>query len=68
MKDRYAVGQWPTEWIEAVLRDMPRMSRETRLFLAKMVRVTAEAMGRSNAALRGGEAVPSNGVVGREVE
>ena len=48
MKDRYAVGQWPTEWVEAVLRDMPRMSRETRLFLAKMVRVTAEAMGRSN--------------------
>ena len=43
MKDRYTIDQWPQEWVVAVMRDMPRMSRETRLFLAKMVRMVAQA-------------------------
>ncbi|MFC1453165.1 hypothetical protein ACFLSJ_07490 [Verrucomicrobiota bacterium] len=42
MKDRFGLGQWPTEWIEVVIQDMPKASRETRLFLAKAIRLLAE--------------------------
>ena len=44
MKDRYPLGEWPTEWIEKVVQDFPRFNRETRLFLAKSMRIAAEAM------------------------
>ena len=42
MKDRFGLAQWPAEWITAVLQDMPKVSRETRLFLAKAIRLLAE--------------------------
>lgn len=43
MKDRFNIGNWPTEWLSVVLQDFPKMSRETRIFLAKSIRVTIEA-------------------------
>ena len=58
MKDRFSVGQWPTEWLSAVIADMPKMSRETRLFLAKAIRRMAETMSKP---LRAATASPSTG-------
>lgn len=43
MKDRFNIENWPTEWLTVVLQDFPKMSRETRIFLAKSLRVTLEA-------------------------
>lgn len=43
MKDRFHLENWPTEWLTVVLQDFPKMSRETRIFLAKSLRVTLEA-------------------------
>jgi hypothetical protein len=39
MKDRFNLADWPQEWIDAVLADLPYVSRETRLFLAKALRL-----------------------------
>lgn len=46
MKDRFSVGNWPEAWVQAVQNDMPKMSRETRIFLAKAMRVAFEATAR----------------------
>jgi hypothetical protein len=46
MKDRFSVGNWPEAWVQAVQNDMPKMSRETRIFLAKVMRVAFEATAR----------------------
>jgi len=39
MKDRFPMDEWPSEWLGVVVRDFPKMSRETKLFLAKAVRL-----------------------------
>ena len=39
MKDRVPLGDWPESWLAAVEADLPKVSRETKLFLAKMLRV-----------------------------
>jgi 5-methylcytosine-specific restriction endonuclease McrA len=39
MKDRFDLTLWDVEWISAVINDLPKVSRETRLFLAKAVSV-----------------------------
>ena len=46
MKDRYPLDEWPLEWVSKVIQDFPRFNRETRLFLAQAMRITAEAMKR----------------------
>ena len=43
MKDRFNIDNWPTEWLGVVLQDFPKLSRETRIFLAKSIRITVEA-------------------------
>lgn len=41
MKDRFTLDQWPMEWIEKIIEDFPKLNRETRLFIAKMLKVAA---------------------------
>lgn len=41
MKDRFPLDKWPVEWMVKVTADFPRVSRETRIFLAKMMRLFA---------------------------
>jgi hypothetical protein len=42
MKDRFTLGSWPAEWVEQIAADFPKLNRETRLFLAKCLRLHAE--------------------------
>ena len=44
MKDRYRLNDWPTEWVAAVIADMPKLSRESRLLLAKAIRLMADVL------------------------
>ncbi len=39
MKDHFNLESWPVGWIEKVIDDFPRLSRETKLFLAKSMRL-----------------------------
>lgn len=41
MKDRFPLDRWPMEWVSAVVMDFPKMSRETRIFLAKSISLFA---------------------------
>ncbi len=43
MKDRFNLENWGMEWQSAVIADFPKVSRETRIFLAKVMRLAAEA-------------------------
>ena len=43
MKDRFSLENWGMEWQSAVIADFPKVSRETRIFLAKVMRLAAEA-------------------------
>ncbi len=38
MKDRFPLETWSQDWWNAVMADFPKMSRETRIFLAKVAR------------------------------
>lgn len=42
MKDRFRLSEWPPEWISKVLEDFPKFNRETRVFLAKVLRLMME--------------------------
>jgi hypothetical protein len=42
MKDRFALENWPVEWVTKMVEDLPKLSRETKLFLAKVARLGAE--------------------------
>jgi hypothetical protein len=44
MKDRFNVDSWPQEWIDRMIADFPKLNRETKLFLAKSIRLHAETM------------------------
>ncbi len=35
MKDRFNIEDWPAGWLAKVMLDFPRLSRETKIFLAK---------------------------------
>jgi hypothetical protein len=37
MKDNFKFKDWPVEWLTKVLEDFPKLSRETRIFLAKVI-------------------------------
>lgn len=37
MKDRFNINDWPQDWIDKVTADFPLLSRETKLFLAKVI-------------------------------
>ena len=39
MKDRFSVDNWQTTWLSSVIKDFPLFSRETRLFLAKVISI-----------------------------
>jgi len=47
MKDRFNLDAWPMDWISAVVSDFPNLSRETRLFLAKVIDLAADCMHRT---------------------
>jgi len=47
MKDRFPVGTWPVEWLRPLTRDMETMSRESRIIIAKLLRMTFTAMHRA---------------------
>ena len=42
MKDNFTLGSWSDSWHKAVIADMDKMSRETKIFLAKVMRMGAE--------------------------
>jgi len=44
MKDRFSWDNWSLEWQAKVIADFPRMSRETRIWLAKSTRLFNEAL------------------------
>jgi hypothetical protein len=45
MKDRFNLKDWPNEWLYAVVKDFPKMSRETKIFLAKAISIDVNAEG-----------------------
>lgn len=42
MKDMYRLGDWPSEWISKIIEDFPKLNRETKIFLAKIIRTFHE--------------------------
>lgn len=48
MKDRFDLHSWPNEWTAAIINDFPNLSRETRIFLAKVMRCAIEATAQLN--------------------
>jgi len=58
MKDRYPLRNWPAEWIEKLLADFPKLRRETRLFLAKVLSLSAEAVDERKQSPSGGGGEP----------
>lgn len=48
MKDRFSLDNWSSEWQAKVIADFPKMSRETRIWLAKAMRLFNEALTGSN--------------------
>jgi len=38
MKDRFILSDWSTGWLKTVLKDFNRLSRETKIFLAKTIK------------------------------
>lgn len=47
MKDRIPITQWSNEWIGIVTNDFQYVSRETKLFLAKMLSLVSDAIANS---------------------
>lgn len=43
MKDRFSLESWPLDWWCKVMENWPKMSRETRIFLAKTASVLSDA-------------------------
>jgi hypothetical protein len=43
MKDRIPLQYWPANWVVKVLEDFPKMSRETRIWLAKAISIWSDA-------------------------
>ena len=44
MKDRFTLEGWPDAWTTAVFSDWPKLSRETRIFLAKAASILSDAI------------------------
>jgi hypothetical protein len=42
MKDRYPLNGWPTDWMGPFLKDFHLLSRESKLVLAKIMRLVCE--------------------------
>lgn len=42
MKDRFAYGSWPIEWAMKVVGEMPSLSREMKIYIAKMMKIMFE--------------------------
>ena len=43
MKDRTLLNDWPEDWISAVMDDIPKVSRATKLFMMKFVAIAMDA-------------------------
>jgi len=42
MKDTITFKNWSADWLGAVIADFPKMGRETRLLLAKVMQVASD--------------------------
>jgi hypothetical protein len=42
MKDRFSLKEWPVEWFVVVAAEFPVLRRETKIFLAKCMRIMAD--------------------------
>lgn len=43
LKDRFSLGEWNAQMAFKVIADFPKLSRETRIFLAKLMCVVMDA-------------------------
>lgn len=43
MKDRTLLNDWPDDWIQAVMHDIPKVSRATKIFMMKFVAIAMDA-------------------------
>ncbi len=39
MKDRFVFDNWPLSWWEPIIKDFPKLSRETKIMIAKVISV-----------------------------
>lgn len=44
MKDLFKLDKWPIDWIAKVMEDFPKLSRETRIFLAVAMNIAADGL------------------------
>ncbi len=44
MKDRFPLEKWPIGWMSKIIEDFPKLNRETKIFLAKAIRIFSIAM------------------------
>lgn len=43
MKDRFNFEDWSVTWLELIMSDLPKLSRETKIVLMKIVRIFLES-------------------------
>ena len=43
MKDRFHLADWPIDWYAKVIEDFPKLSRETRICFAKIIRIVEQS-------------------------
>ena len=55
MKDRFLLDDWDDVWISKVVGDMPKLNRETRIFMAKLMRIFFQFVPCETTAHREGE-------------
>jgi hypothetical protein len=59
MKDMYRLEDWPAEWISKIIEDFPNLNRETKILIAKIIKVVHEARVRKGVNA-GSEPTPSD--------
>lgn len=42
MKDRFRLEDWPVEWVSRAISEFPKLSREARIFFAKIIVMLTE--------------------------
>lgn len=44
MKDRFCLKDWPDSWRDTFIKEFPKLSRETKLYLAKSINIINEIL------------------------
>lgn len=47
MKDRFDLRQWPAAWLPKIMEDLPKLNRETRIFLAKALSIVSDCLAKN---------------------